>query len=149
MSGASGAGADAVRFDVEVREDVLGGTSLSLAGAYERLVGRVHFEVDPQDSANRIIPDIDYAPLNTARPSWVFGRLLSVATEGHRSGQRHGIAQRHESWPQAERHFNATAAIKGPRTEAALGDGSLMRRGFTLACVVWQFDVPEQPGLMR
>ena len=67
--GASAAGAEAVRFHVEVREDVLGGRSSGLARADERLVGRVHFEVNPQDSANRIIRDIDYAPLNAAWPS--------------------------------------------------------------------------------
>ena len=65
-SRATVAGAEAVRFDVEVREDVFGGRSWGLAGAYERLAGRIHFEVDPQNSANRIIRDIDYAPLNAA-----------------------------------------------------------------------------------
>ena len=66
LLGASTAGAEAVRFDVEVREDVLGGRSWGLAGAYERLAGRIHFEVDPQNSANRIIRDIDNAPVNAA-----------------------------------------------------------------------------------
>ena len=67
--GASAAGAEAVRFDVEVREDVLGGRSRGLAGAYERLVGWVRFEVNPQNSANRVIREIDYASLNAVRPS--------------------------------------------------------------------------------
>ena len=44
LFGASAAGAEAVRFDVEIREDVLGGWSRSLAGAYERLVERVRFK---------------------------------------------------------------------------------------------------------
>ena len=61
---ASTARAEAVRFDVDIHEDVLGGKSWGLAGPYERLAGRIHYEVDPGASANRIIRDIDYAPLN-------------------------------------------------------------------------------------
>ena len=147
LLGASAANAEAVRFDVEVREDVLGGRSWGLAGAYERLAGRIHFEVDPQNSANRIIRDIDYAPLNAAGPRRVFGRLLPVETEGHRGGQRHGGARRHESWPQAGAPLlQRRPAVNDPRTEADFGDGFLMRQGFTLLYVGWQFDVPEQAG---
>ena len=33
-------------------------------GAYEKLRGRIYFEVDPANSANRIITDIEHAPRN-------------------------------------------------------------------------------------
>jgi hypothetical protein len=35
-------------------------------GAYERLVGRAHFAVDPGDPAQRGITDLDKAPTDTA-----------------------------------------------------------------------------------
>ena len=30
-----------------------------------------------------------------------------------------------------------------------MGDGFLMKQGFTLLWVGWQFDVPQRPGLVR
>ena len=36
-----------------------------------------------------------------------------------------------------------------PREQADFGDGWLMRQGFTLVWMGWQWDVPEQPGLLR
>ncbi len=147
---ASVAGAEAVRFDVEVREDVLGGMSWGLAGAYERLAGRIHFEADPQNSANRIIRDIDYAPLNAAgrvefsadfhllKPKDVAAGNGTVLLDVMNRGRKRIL-----------RYFNAAPAVNDPRTEADFGDGFLMRQGFTLLYVGWQFDVPVQPGLMR
>lgn len=150
LLGASAANAETVRFDVEVREDVLGGRSWGLAGAYERLAGRIHFEVDPQNSANRIIRDIDYAPLNAAgrvefsadfhllKPKEIGAGNGAVLLDVMNRGRKRIF-----------RYFNVAAATNDPRTEADFGDGFLMRQGFTLLYVGWQFDVPEQPGLMR
>ena len=50
---------------------------------------------------------------------------------------------------QVFRYFNVAAATNDPRTEADFGDGFLLHQGFTLLFVGWQFDVPEQAGLMR
>src|SRR5262249_11060409 len=36
-----------------------------------------------------------------------------------------------------------------PTTPAQMGDGFLMKQGFTLLWVGWQFDVPQRAGLMR
>ena len=150
LLGASATNAEAVRFDVEVREEVLGGRSWGLAGAYERLAGRIHFEVDPQNSANRIIRDIDYAPLNAEgrvefsadfyllKPKDVEAGNGTVLLDVMNRGRKRVL-----------RYFNVAPAVNDPRTEAELGDGFLMRQGFTLLYVGWQFDVPEQPGLMR
>ena len=53
-----------VRIEVQKRADVLDGRSFGLAGAYEALTGKAHFAVHPSNSANRIIADIDNAPVN-------------------------------------------------------------------------------------
>ena len=52
------------RVQVIERGDVLGGRSFGKAGAYERIVGRVYFAVDPNNPANQIITDIALAPRN-------------------------------------------------------------------------------------
>jgi hypothetical protein len=44
--------------------------------------------------------------------------------------------------------FNRAAASTDPGTEADYGDGFLMRQGYTLIFLGWQFDTPRRPGLM-
>ena len=53
-----------VSVEIDTREDVLGGKSFGLPGSYERITGTLRFAVDPSNSANRIITDIDLAPRN-------------------------------------------------------------------------------------
>src|SRR5204862_893608 len=45
--------------------------------------------------------------------------------------------------------FNHAAGSQDPSTEAQLGDGFLMKEGFTLLWLGWQFDVPQRNGLVR
>ena len=47
------AAAEVVKIDVQRRDD---------AGTHERVIGRVHFAIDPRLPANRAIADIDLAP---------------------------------------------------------------------------------------
>ena len=58
--------AEVVRFDVQSRTDFLAGKDFGSAGAYEKLSGKIYFAVDPSNSANQIIADIDKAPRNAA-----------------------------------------------------------------------------------
>ncbi len=58
--------AEVVRIDVQNRVDVLAGKAFGSTGPYERLTGKIYFAVDPRNSANQIIADIDKAPRNTA-----------------------------------------------------------------------------------
>ena len=51
--------AGVVRIEVASRADVLGGEEFGSAGAYEKIVGKVHFAVDPANANNKIIADID------------------------------------------------------------------------------------------
>lgn len=142
--------AKVVRFDVEERADVLDGLAFGLAGGYEKISGRVYVTVDPAIDANLIITDIDKAPVNEnglvefssefyiLKPK-VVGRgngslLLEV---GNRGGK--GLLS----------FFNLAARSSDPETAEDFGDGFLMRKGFTLVWVGWQWDTPEVEGRMR
>ncbi len=52
------------RLEVLLRSDVLGGKSFGLAGPYEKLIGRVYFNVNPQNPHNVTIVDLDKAERN-------------------------------------------------------------------------------------
>ena len=56
--------AEVVRIDVKSRADLAGGRAFGAAGPYEKLAGRIYFEVDPSLAPNKIITDIDKAPRN-------------------------------------------------------------------------------------
>ena len=46
------------------------------------------------------------------------------------------------------RDFNRTPPVPDPTAESDFGDGFLMRQGYTLVWVGWQFDIPRRGGLM-
>src|SRR5262245_413374 len=58
--------AEVVRIEVKSRADLLAGKSFGSARAYEKVSGRIYFAVDPRNSANGIIADIDNAPKNAS-----------------------------------------------------------------------------------
>jgi hypothetical protein len=47
------------RIEVISRADVLEGKAFGDAGAYEKVIGKVHFKVNPTEAANRLIVDLD------------------------------------------------------------------------------------------
>jgi hypothetical protein len=146
----SAADARVVRLRVERREIVLDGRPFGAAGSYEKLVGRVDFGLDPDAPANAAIVDLKLAPRNArgevessadfyllkpVDPRRGNGRLFYEV--GNRGGKAMLVT------------FQKASASFDPATEAEFGDGALMRQGFTLLWMGWQWDVPVRPGTMR
>ena len=52
------------RFEIDRREPVLGGAPFGAAGAYEKIVGTLHFAVDPTVRVQESIVDLTPAPRN-------------------------------------------------------------------------------------
>jgi hypothetical protein len=147
---ASIADARVVRLRIERREIVLNGRAFGAAGPYEKLVGKVDFGVDPNLPRNEIIVDLKLAPRNArgeveasadfymlkpVDPSRGNGRLFYEV--GNRGGK--GMLST----------FQKATGSPDPTSDAEFGDGALMRQGFTLLWMGWQWDVPERPGTMR
>jgi len=144
----TGLQARVVNLRVDRRQAVLSGKSFGAAGPYERLVGKVEFALDPDLPINQNIVDLKLAPRNqrgeveltadfyllkpvdAARGN---GRLLYEV--GNRGGK--SMLQR----------FQNARGSRDPTTEAEFGDGALMKQGYTLLWMGWQWDVPE--GQMR
>ena len=147
---ASAADARVVRLRVERREVILNGRAFGAAGPYEKLVGKVDFGLDPALPRNGEIVDLKLAPRNAGGeveasadfymlkpldPRRGNGRLFYEV--GNRGGKAMLV------------NFQKAAGSPDPTTEAQFGDGALMRQGFTLLWMGWQWDVPERPGTMR
>jgi hypothetical protein len=147
---ASLAEARVVRLRIERRETVLNGRPFGAAGPYEKLVGTVDFGLDPSLPANGIIVDLKLAPRNPrgeveARADFYMLKPVDPRRGNGRLfyevGNRGGKA--------ILSTFQKATGSPDPATEAEFGDGALMRQGFTLLWMGWQWDVPERPGTMR
>src|ERR671938_1347416 len=61
---AATAQARVTRLEITMRWDVAGGKRFGDAGPYEKIEGKLYFEVDPKAARNRQIVDLDKAPRN-------------------------------------------------------------------------------------
>jgi hypothetical protein len=140
--------AEVVRLEVTRRQVLLNGQAFGAAGPYEKLVGTVHFALDPTLPANAGIVDLALAPRNVrgliefsadfyllkpVDPARGNGRLFYEA--GNRGTKRILPV------------FQRATGSADPTTAAEIGNGALMNQGFTLLWMGWQWDVPE--GRMR
>jgi hypothetical protein len=144
------ASAEVVRIDVTSRADLVGGQPFGAAGPYEKLSGKIFFAVDPALPANRIVTDIDKAPRNTAGKvefSSDFFLIKPKRIEKGNGAVLYEVSNRGGKGMLG--FFNHATGSADPTPPADMGDGFLMKQGFTLLWVGWQFDVPQRAGLMR
>lgn len=138
------AGAEVTRVEITRRADVAG-------SGYEKIVGTVHFALDPANPRNAVIVDLENAtrgpdgrvtfsadlyvlrPKDVARANGV--ALIEVANRGNKGLMTYfGLSPR---------------GGLDPSSAADLGDGFLTRQGYTLVWVGWQFDVERDGGRVK
>jgi Alpha/beta hydrolase domain len=142
--------AEVVRIDVQSRGDLAGGQPFGAAGPYEKLSGRIYFVVDPALPANRIVTDLQKAPRNAAGKvefSSDFFLIKPKRIERGNGAVLYEVSNRGGKGMLG--FFNHATGSLDPSTAAEMGDGFLMRQGFTLLWVGWQFDPPKRAGLVR
>jgi hypothetical protein len=133
------ASAEVVGIDIQRRDD---------AGTHERLIGRVHFAIDPALPANRDIADLDLASTNNRglvefaadvlffRPKQAARARGTVFLEIVNRGRDQSLA------------IMSGAEQRDLSPESwNLGDRFLLEQGFTVAFLGWQFDVQPSQGL--
>jgi hypothetical protein len=136
--------AEVVRVEISSRQDVLGGKAFGETGVYEKLVGKVYFAVAPENPHNRIIADIDKAPRNSQGKVEFSSDLFILKPKDAARGNGvlfFDVVNRGNK--QLLSTFNHAKGSADPATEEEFGNGLLMRQGFTLVAVGWQFDVPK------
>jgi hypothetical protein len=142
--------ADVVRVEVTSRRDVLSGRSFGTSGGYETLAGKLHFAIDPRNSANRIITDIDLAPVNASgRVEFAADFYLIKPKDAARGNGTLLYEVSNRGGKGMLGFFNRASGSLDPQADAEFGDGFLLERGFTLLWVGWQFDPPLRDGLVR
>jgi hypothetical protein len=147
---ATPAWADVVRIEVKSRADVLAGQGFGSAGPYEKLVGTLHFAIDPQNAANRIVTDLDKAPRNASgRVEFSSDFFLIKPKDPARGNGTLLYEVSNRGGKGMIGFFNFASGSLNPASAAEYGDGFLLDQGFTLLWVGWQFDPPMREGLVR
>src|SRR5438105_5210395 len=147
---AATAEARVVRLRIERREVVLNGASFGNAGPYEKLVGKVYFGLDPNAPANDLIVDVKLAPRNArgeVESSGDFYMLKPVDPKRGNGRLFYEVGNRGGKGMLPT--FQKATGSPDPTSDAEFGDGALMRQGFTLLWMGWQWDVPQRAGTMR
>jgi alpha/beta hydrolase family protein len=139
-----------VRLRIERREVILDGRAFGAAGPYEKLVGKIDFGLDPALPRNGEIVDLTLAPRNArgdVEASADFYMLKPV--DARRGNGRLFYEVGNRGGKSLLQTFQKAAGSADPSKASEFGDGALMRQGFTLLWMGWQWDVPERPGTMR
>jgi len=135
--------AEVVGVDIATRADVQNGAAFGDAGGYELLTGRIRFAVDPKNARNQVIADLDKAPRNAAGMVELSADLSIMKPKDAAKGNGTLLLD-------VVNRGNKTVLGSFDRASPSdVGDGLLLRRGFTIAWVGWEFDVLERAGAVR
>jgi hypothetical protein len=135
--------AEVSRVEITSRTDVMNGAVFGSTGAYEQLAGRIYFAVDPANPRNRVIVDIDKAPRNAAGKVEMSADLSILKPKDPSKGNGAVLFD-------VVNRGNKTVLTGFNRATANdMGDGLIMRLGYTVVWVGWEFDVAERAGAIR
>jgi hypothetical protein len=141
--------AEVTKIEIKSRTDILGGKEFGKAGPYEKIVGTVHYALDPAHPRNRAIVDLDKAPRDASGRVAFSADLYVLAPKDVTRGNDAALFDvLNRGRKNILRDFNGAAQVLDPSAEADFGDGFLLRQGFTLVWIGWQFDIPRRGGLM-
>jgi hypothetical protein len=133
------AAAEVVRIEVSRRDDF---------GTHERVIGRVHYAVDPMAPANRGIADLMLAPRNADGKVEFSGDVLFFVPKSADGARGTVFLEVVNRGRDQSLILMSDARQRSLQPEDwNLGDRFLLRLGFTVAFLGWQFDVQPQQGL--
>jgi hypothetical protein len=134
--------AEVTRVEIARRADI------GVLSGYEKIVGTIHFAVDPKDPRNRLVADLDKAPVNRSGRVEFSSDLYILRPKAPRGNGAALVDILNRGNKVVLNGFNRGGS-PDPSDENDLGDHFLMRFGYTLVWVGWEFDVPDRPMAMR
>ena len=138
----SPARADVTRVEVKAR------TTIADAG-YEKIAGLVYFAVNPRTAGNSVIADLEKtATTHDGRVEFSADFYILRPLDASRSNRVALVDVVNRGRKMVLSGFNR-GGTSDPATAADLGDGFLMRQGFTVAWVGWEFDVRRSADVDR
>lgn len=135
--------ANKVRLELDKREPFAGGGSFGDVGAYERLLGKAHFAIDPNEEGLPSIVDLELAPRNADGLVEFSATLDIVKPVDLDKGNRRVFYEFSNRGGRGLLGFNYGTGTDMTTPEYA-GDGFLMREGYTLVWSGWQGDLIDR-----
>ena len=131
------------------RQSFADGQPFATAGAYERRSGRVRFGVDPAESVNAAVVDLDKAPRNAqGRVEFAADFMILKPLDSARSNRRLFFDYGNRGHKRVLQFFNDAPASNDPLSPDHAGNGFLMRRGYVVAWLAWEGDLLPGDGRM-
>lgn len=133
------------RFVVQRRELFANGHEFPITGAYEKLVGKVYGEVEPQTRLNQVIVLLDKAPRNR-RGSVEYSSDVCILKplDMARGNGKIIFDAPNRGGKRIVAFLNDAPQREDPSTLEDAGNGFLMRQGYTIVWCGWQGDI--MPG---
>ncbi|MBK9169640.1 MAG: hypothetical protein IPM24_19555 [Bryobacterales bacterium] len=141
-----------VRVELTRNTAVLNGRPFGSVGPYRQLSGRIHFAVKPEVGNNKQVTDILYAPRSAAGTVEYSSDFYALVPEDLSKGNGTLLYEVPNRGRKTLLNFfnRGTGSISiHPSAASDYGDGLLMEQGFSLFWMGWQFDVPDEPDLLR
>ncbi|WP_426956018.1 alpha/beta hydrolase domain-containing protein [Muricoccus radiodurans] len=141
--------AEVTRFEVTESVPAFEGRSFEGTGPYVRITGRATVAVDPADPRNAIIADLDRAPRNPqGRVEAVADVVILRPADPARGNGTLLVDVPNRGRKLAPQLFDDSAQPGANNAQAAAdaGIGFLHRRGYSMAWIGWQADIPSEPG---
>jgi hypothetical protein len=137
------------RLDITQRAVVLDGKPFGATGSYEKIVGTMHFAVDPNHALHTRVVDLDRAPRNAkGLVEFAADFYLLKPVDMDKGNGRLLVDCANRGRKVALGMLNSAPRVPDPSTPQEFGNGFLMRHGYTVAWIGWQVDVPRRDGLM-
>jgi hypothetical protein len=130
------------RVEITSRSDINDGKPFGAAGAYEKIEGRVYFKVRPDNAHNRRIVDLDKADRNAQGEIEFSADLYLLKPKEMNRGNG---AVLFEVSNRGGRGI--LRLVNGGSASQEFGDGFLMRQGYVIAWIGWEYDVDSANGL--
>jgi len=133
-----------VRLEIAGRDPFAGGISFGDTGAYERLRGRAHYAIDPDEDGLPYICDLDLAPRNAQGMVEFSGTLDIIKPVDLGRGNRrilYEFSNRGNRGAITSLNYGRSSDMNSPEYA---GDGFLMRLGYTVIWSGWQGDLIDR-----
>ena len=137
-----------VSVDIHNKRTYSAGESFGDVGTYDRIEGVIEFAVDPEHDINNKIVDLHLAPRDTdSKVHFKSDFILLTPTNASSSNGRLIVDVVNRGRPRVVNTFNMVAG--DPQIDDPVGDGFLMRHGYSIVSIGWQWDVPVDPTLLQ
>ncbi|MET0208910.1 MAG: alpha/beta hydrolase domain-containing protein [Burkholderiaceae bacterium] len=128
------------RIEILSRTPLSGGKTFGNAGAFERITGRLHYAVDPADRANATIVDLALAPRDVrGRVPFAGDFTLIRPVNGSSDKLLFEVNNRGNQW--LFNLFQDGTFSNQLSDDAVVGDGWLLKQGYSLLWTAWNWDV--------